>query len=239
MRIYIILIFLLISFVSNSQGTILVMDDSRKAFHKDSLIKERLVALAMENPAFKEADALIKAAEYELKRAKASWLNSVVISGNLNEFVINNSTINGLPASTLFPKYNFGVNIPFGLFGNQEKNISKERVKLYEAQKESKIRTIRKEVLIRYENYKEKKVLFDLQKQITDGQYSTYQQRQKEFATRETNKVEDVNKEYELWIEQRSKQRTKERELAVAELELEEIIGMKIQEGINISDQTK
>ena len=88
-------------------------------------------------------------------------------------------------------------------------------------------------MLIRYEDYKERKELLELQKQITDGQYSTYQQKQKDFANGEVNDIKDVNKEYELWILQRSTQRTRERDLQVAQLELEEIIGVPLEEALN------
>ncbi|HEX8333482.1 MAG TPA: TolC family protein [Segetibacter sp.] len=201
--------------------------------YTDSLIKDRLVSLALQNPAFAESDADINGAKFEAKQAKSFWLNSITLSGNLNEFVVNNATINGVPASTLFPKYNLGVSIPLGLLGSQEKNIAKEKIKLYTAQKESKTREIKKDVLILYENYKERKDLFDLQKQITDGVYSTYQQLQKDYASGEIKDIKDVNKQYQTWILERSNQRSKEKDLKIAELEIEGLIGMKMSDAIN------
>jgi outer membrane protein TolC len=207
--------------------------DSFSNTYNDSLIKQKLVELALANPSITAANAQLEAARYELKGAKMSWLNSVVLSGNINEFVINNTTINGQPASTLYPKYNVGVNLPLGLFSRQEKNISRERVNIYEAGRESQKREVIKAVLIAYENYKEKKELLELQKQITDGQYDTYQQTQKDFASGEIRDIGDVNKEFELWIEHRSKQRTRERDLEIAILELEAIIGIELSTAIN------
>ncbi|MFL5789381.1 MAG: hypothetical protein ACJ748_15075, partial [Flavisolibacter sp.] len=58
------------------------------------------------------------------------------------------------------------------------------------------------------------------------------QQKQKDFANGEVNDIKDVNKEYELWILQRSTQRTRERDLQVAQLELEEIIGVPLEEAL-------
>ena len=227
MKLFLLYLFISINIVSFCQTTVPKSEWFNNSY-KDSLIRQTLVDLAMKNPSLDQADILINTAELELKRAKSSWLNSITVGGNINEFVVNNTTINGIPASTLFPKYNVGVNIPLGLFGRQETNISKEKIKLYESQKESLKRQLIKEVLVRYENYKEKLDVFELQKQITDGQYSTYQQIQKDFASGEIKDIGDVNKEYELWIEQRSKQRTKDKELRIAELELEEIIGIDL-----------
>jgi outer membrane protein TolC len=168
---------------------------------------------------------MISAAQYELKGTNTAWLNSIVLSGNINEFVINNTNINGIPASTLYPKYNIGVNIPLGIFTRQEKNIAKEKVKIYDSQKDQKKRALIKEVLQRYENFKEKKELLDLQKLITDEQYSNYQQYQRDFASGEVKDIKDVNKEYQLWLQERTKLRTSEKDLKIAQLEIEEIIG--------------
>lgn len=206
--------------------------DSLAFIVADSIIKERLVSLVMENPAVDEANAMINSAEYTLKAAKSSWLNQISIAGNLNEFVINGTTVNGLPASTLFPKYNIGVSLPLGIFARQEKNISRERVKMYTAQKESIINNLRKRVLILYEQYKEKKESFDLQKQITDGQYSSYQQTQRDYASGEISELKEVNSDYEKWIDQRIKQRTKELDVKLVELEIEELIGMKLADAL-------
>lgn len=205
----------------------------------DSLIKERLVQLVMDNPALHASDAMVGTAEYELKRAKTSWLNTINVSGNLNELVINNATINGLPASTLFPKYNFGLTIPLGLFGRQEKNIAREKIRLYEAQYEENRRALVKRVLIRYEEFKEKRELFELQRQMTDGQLATYQNKQRDFASGKSTDPGEINKEYQLYVEQKSKQRTREMEYNVARLELEELIGMRLEDALLSLTATK
>lgn len=210
-----------------------VTSDSLNNPYIDSLIKQKLVELSLQNPSFKEADAMINSARYELKGAKTLWLNSIVFSGNVNEFVINDTKINGIAASTLYPKYNVGVNIPLGIFTRQEKNIAKEKIKIYDAQKDEKKRAIIKEVLERYENFKEKSELLYLQKLITDDQYSNYQQYQKDFASGEVKDIKEVNKEYQLWLEERTKLRTSDKDLKIAQLEVEEIIGTDLTDVIN------
>lgn len=77
----------------------------------------------------------------------------------------------------------------------------------------------------RYENYKEKKELLDLQKLITDEEYSNYQQYQRDFASGEVKDIKDVNKEYQAWLQERTRLRTSEKDLKLAQLEIEEIIG--------------
>ena len=202
--------------------------DSLQLPHIDSAIRTRLIELALKNPALQEADAQIAVSKLQVKEAKSAWLNTIGVSGNINEFVINNSTINGVPAATLFPKYNFGIAIPLGIFSAQQKNIARRRIDVNQAQKELQERTLRKEVMIRYENYREKKELLSLQKQVTDLQFNTYNESQREFASGEVPSIRDVNREYEKWIDQRSKQRTRERDLQIAELEIEELIGVPL-----------
>ena len=163
MKLAFVFLLSLVGLNSIGQNKIKLTSESLNDPRIDSIIKQKLVELAMKNPAFTEADALVNSAGYELKRAKTSWLNTITVGGNVNEFVVNNTTINGVAASTLYPKYNVGLNIPLGLFGRQEKNLSVEKIKLYQAQKEAKTE-MKKEVLIRYENYKEKRDLLDFRR---------------------------------------------------------------------------
>ena len=115
MRKYIIFIFLTISISSFSQVRIAALkSDSLNHPLIDSLVKQKLIELALKNPVMNQSDAMLGGARYELKGEKTEWLNTLVVSGNINEFVINNTTINGLQASNLYPKYNVGVNIPIG-----------------------------------------------------------------------------------------------------------------------------
>src|SRR4051812_49377050 len=148
MRIYFVFILLCISIVSLSQGKLTISRDSLNNPRVDSLIKQKLVELAMKNPSVNESDALVNSAQYEVKQSKTAWMNSLVVAGNVNEFVINGTKINGQAASSYYPKYNIGLTVPFGLFGRQDKNISLEKVKVFEAQKETRKREIKKTVLI-------------------------------------------------------------------------------------------
>jgi hypothetical protein len=232
MRTYLAIIFLALGLKSVGQNRPLTDAEVQQNQRTDSLIKQRLIELALKNPAFDASAATLKSAQLELKESKTSTLNQIVISGNVNEFVINGTKINGLSAASYYPKYNIGVNIPLGMFNRQEKNIAREKVKVVEAQNKLNLREIKKTVLIRYEDYKERKELYELQKQITDGQYSNYVQKQKDFQSGEANDMKDLNKEYEMWIQQRASLRSKERDVEVAQLELEEIIGVPLEDAI-------
>lgn len=193
---------------------------------QDSLIRIVLLELAMKSPVIDQSNSMMKSAEFEIKQAKLLWLNTLSLSGNINEFVVNNRTINGVSAQSFYPKYNFGLSIPLSLFARQDKHVMTEKVNFYEAQKEEKRRLVKKEVLKRYEEYLEKKDLLQLQKQMTDGQLANYQLKQKELANGDNSNVNEMNKEFQSFVEQKSRQRSREKDLNNAIIDLEEIIGV-------------
>ena len=49
-------------------------------------IREKLVQLALQNPNYEVADRKVAVADYQVKKAKGSWLGAVALQGNLNEF---------------------------------------------------------------------------------------------------------------------------------------------------------
>lgn len=80
---------------------------------RDIEFEEKLVQLAWKNhPANKIVYHNLNVARYETKVASAEWLNTIRLSGNLNEFNIDGDNVR----SQFFPRYNVGVVIPLGIF---------------------------------------------------------------------------------------------------------------------------
>ncbi|MCY7290716.1 MAG: TolC family protein [Ferruginibacter sp.] len=199
--------------------------------NQDSLIKVKLVRLAYKNPGFAVADANVKISEIELKRAKSSWLNSLNAGANINEFVINNS-----PAASFFPKYNLGVTIPFSIISKtkSEKQIAEQNIIINKEFKKEKAQAIKSLVLSLYENYKEKRELLRLQKIYMDDDYQAYLTAQKNYADGSVE-LDEVNTIYKSYINEQVKLVTKEKELSVSVIQLEEIIGVPLQEALIIN----
>jgi outer membrane protein TolC len=202
--------------------------------YQDSLIKEKLVSLAINNPELNVADANIKIAQYGLDMAKSSWLSMVNVAGNVNEFVIDGTRINGTAASTYYPKYNIGATLPFDIFSKTkgEKHIATQNIVLAKALKEDKIRLIKEEVLVRYEDYKEKKELMRLQKVSSEGDNDAYIAAQKSYADG-TIQLAEMNKSYQLYIDSQSKLVSAQRDVNVAAIHLEEMIGEPVDQAIH------
>ena len=228
MRFY-LLLFLSFSFaVAKAQKTDHSQDAiSNSQLLRDSLnIKDQLVELALQNSDLETTNVNARIAEYNIKKAKAAWLDMLSVTGNLNELTVNKSTY-----ANYWPKYNFGIGVPLGTFGrrNNDVKIAKEQVTLNEIQRNEKIKAIRTEVLERFENYLEKKDLYELQIENTQAQYTIFLKSKSQYAASSIpiERLSEVNKYYN---EELMKQRTAEKNLNVAFLDLEEMVGFRLRD---------
>jgi outer membrane protein TolC len=190
----------------------------------ETAIKDSLVKLALKNPLFTVADANITIAELNRKKANSAWLSSISAGANINEFVIQGSA-----AASFFPKYNLGIAIPFDIIQKNKlaKSTADQTIIINEALKAQQANTIRAEVLTRYENYKEKKQLVELQKISMENDLSAYESAQQDYADG-VMKLAEMNKVYQSYVGEKSKLVSREKELNVAVIQLEEMIGVPL-----------
>ncbi len=193
-------------------------------YDNDTLLKKKLVQLAMDNSELRVADANIEIAKAQLKYAKSSWLSSISAGANVNEFVINNSA-----AASFFPKYNVGLALPFDIASRtkKEKKVATQNILINQELKKQKTALIEKETLVRYENYKEQHEILMLQQASLEYDLTANEAAKKSYADGEI-KLEDMNKAYQVVLSEKANLISKKRNYNVAKLELEEIIGVKI-----------
>jgi outer membrane protein TolC len=198
--------------------------------NQDSLIKIRLVSLAMSNPAMNIADANVRIAEAELDQAKTSWLGSINAGANVNEFVIQGSA-----AASFFPKYNIGVAVPFNILTKlkRDKKVARENIYISKELKKNREHDIKTEVLLAYENYKEKNELVFIQKSSIEYDFSNYEAAKRSYSDGDIS-IDDMNKSYQLYLVERSKLISKEKELNHAIIILEQIVGVPIAEALKV-----
>ena len=194
----------------------------------DQDIKNRLVRLALQNPAFTSDDAAIEIAVLNRKKANSSWLSSIGLSGNINEFVVNNT-----PAANFYPKYNLGVLIPLDIYARNknERKVGDQNIIIAQAAKDQRTNEIKAETLIRYENFKEQRELVNLEKVSVDNNYSDYLSAQDNYADG-TITVDALNKVYQGYVVEQFKLVTLRKQLNVAVIQLEEIIGASLSKAI-------
>jgi len=193
---------------------------------RDSLIKDILIRNAKDNPSLRAAQARVETAEYNLKVAKSTWLDALAVTGNINEFVVNNN-----PNANFFPKYNLGITLPFSIFGKQSniKKAAAAQVGMNLAIQEDEERRVVREVLVRYENYKEKKDVYEFQKRITSELEGIYIKVKQNYADGVITDLDDVNTAYQAYINQQITERSSKRDYEVSIIELEEVTGIPLE----------
>jgi outer membrane protein TolC len=200
-------------------------------------IRERLVQLALQSPAYEIADHQTQAAVYQIKMAKSAYLGLLSAQGNLNEYTINPSHFSSITNSnsgynpTLYPRYNFGLNVPFDIFSKTKNStkIAKENYYMAEAAKNEKFREIKADILSKYENYLLAKQLVEFQSKLTQGEYSQLKRAESDFAENLV-KLDDVEKAQKNYITEQVKNLTLQRDLNQAKIEIEKVIGVKIED---------
>jgi outer membrane protein TolC len=197
-------------------------------------IRERLVALALQNPNYEISDRNVNIANFQLKKAKGSWLQLFVATGNVNELSIKQGSTNVAEGGLYFPRYNFAVNLPFDFFSAKANDVKVARETLLkaEAEKNENYRRIRREVLAKYEDYLMHKEKLELQTRMTQAEYTRYKLAEKDF---EDNLItaEVFNKSEATYFEQQIRKTELQRNLNVVKLELEEMIGVSFDDLVN------
>jgi outer membrane protein TolC len=198
-------------------------------------IRERLVQLALQNPSYEVADHNVNIAHYQIKMAKNMPLGLLTAQANVNEYTLFPPTqvVNGeeVTLPQYYPKYNFGLSIPFDIFSRTKNStkIAKENYYIATAQKNDRFRQIKAEVLTRYEDYLMAKQMVEFQSQITQSEYGAYKRTEKDYQDN-LIKLDEVDKAYKNWVSEQIKNITLQRNLNVAKLEIERLIGVKIED---------
>lgn len=197
----------------------------------DSLIKLKLVKLATKShPVVEIASANARIAEADYQKARRSWMSSVSFGANINEFVVSNPD-----AANFFPKYNLGAMVPLDLFSRmkREKKVASENINISNLQRQDRIRYITAEVLMRYENYKEKKEIVNLQRSYLEYDLLAYEAAKRDYADGDIP-MDQMNKAHQIYITEKSKLTTRERDLNIAIIQLEELIGMPLESALQL-----
>jgi outer membrane protein TolC len=196
-------------------------------------IRERLVQLALQNPTYEVADRNVSIAEFQIKKAKGNWLSTVAAQGNLNEFAFKGSTVGPggvvYNPSTYYPKYNFGVSIPFNLISERKNDvkIARENLSIAQAQKNQRFREIKMQVLSKYEDYLLVQQRLDFQSQVTQDARTAYLAAEKDFQEGAI-KQDDYNKSYRGYTDEKVRQFEYQHDFNIIKLELEAMIGISM-----------
>jgi len=196
---------------------------------EEDIIKEKLVDFALNNDQIKSAATNILISKIARKKANTSLLSSVTLGANINEFAITNSKV-----ATLLPKYNLGLAVPLDIFARNkaEKNTADQLILVSEFQKKLLESNLKAKVLVQYEIYKEKLSLLQYQKISMEDNLSDYELAQKNFKDAIIT-IDELNKIYRALTAEKAFLTTKEKDLNIAVIQLEEIIGVPLKSVLN------
>ena len=196
---------------------------------EEDIIKEKLVDFALNNDQIKSAATNILISRIARKKANTSLLSSVTLGANINEFAITNSKV-----ATLLPKYNLGLAVPLDIFARNkaEKNTADQLILISEFQKKLLESNLKAKVLVQYEIYKEKLSLLQYQKISMEDNLADYELAQKKFQDAIIT-IDELNKIYRALTAEKAFLATKEKDLNIAVIQLEEIIGVPLKAVLN------
>ncbi len=151
---------------------------------------------------------------------------------NVNQFTITGAPkIAGQNVPYYYPLYNFSLNVPFDIFTRTTNTvkIAKQNYYISTAAKNQRFREIKADILTKYENYLLAKQLVELQGKITQSAYATLKRSESDFAEN-LIKLEDVENAQKSYIDEQAKSLSLQRDLNLSKIEIEMVIGIKIEE---------
>ncbi len=198
----------------------------------DSLIQERLVQLALNGPAYSVSGHQIKFAEYNLTRARRTWLNLLSISADYNDQTFAKPSTN---FGYVYPKYFFGITIPIGLFFTMGPDIKKEQenVAITRDNQEQLARTIRADVLSKYAQYKTYGGLLTIQNNVVDDEEALRKQVEKKFQDGSVS-IEQYNLANKIYGEDLTKKLNLQLQVDLLKIDIERMIGVNLESLLRI-----
>jgi len=198
-------------------------------------VAEALVALALNNPSVKSAENFAQQYKYLYHVSKTTWLNNIVLQGNLNEYSFQqNNSSDPLKQSTQYPKYNFGVIVPIGLIINSPKQVKADFYKYQFAIEQVNVekQNIRREVLINYHDYTMNKELLAQHQELVNDWRIIHQKNEQKFSNGEIT-LEAFYTSTKTYTDELSKQANLNDALKTSEARLEALIGMNVEDALN------
>lgn len=189
---------------------------------------EKLVQLAWKNhPSNQMVVKDYEIAKVSLTQAKWSWLSQISASGNLNEFTLNpDQNVN-----TFFPRYNFGVIIPLGIFMSVPTNtkIAEKELEKVDLEIKQQMLLLRNQVLQAYQNYLMYEQIFKLKSELIEDERSSFLTTEESFENGEATLEEykAALRSYNTELEEHIKAKNS---FENAKLELEMFIGVNLEE---------
>ena len=97
---------------------------------EDTVIENRLVALALNGPEYDASTHQTRINELDLKKTKQTWLNLLTLSSTYNDQSFKTPGSGPGQPTYVYPKYFFGITIPLGIIFSQGTSVKQARESL-------------------------------------------------------------------------------------------------------------
>lgn len=193
--------------------------------------EERLVQLAWRNyPANEILYHELNSAKANVNIQKWAWLNQFYAQANINEFTIDPSKY---PQGNFWPRYNFGVNMPLGIFIKvpNETRRAKEEREIAEAAIDRQKLFVRATVLGFYRQYLSLVEIYKIEKQASDDADDIFKLEEQKFKNGEIT-LDKYNVALDSKNIKKIRTISAENDYVQTKLKLEELIGMRLEDAL-------
>lgn len=195
--------------------------------------EERLVQLAWKNnPLSHIAHDGVKLAQEEAKVIGTDWSTRAGVVGNLNEFNLKAFTeANDNTYNQFFPRYNFYVQLPLSLLfqSPHQKKAARYRVNNAEDRLNFLKLELRTKVLKLYSEYKKTEVIWLIRQETMSDDESGYLLVEQKFKSGDAT-LEEYMRAQKLKNDMKIQLAIAENDFKKAKLDIEELIGVKLED---------
>jgi outer membrane protein TolC len=192
---------------------------------------EKLVQLAWRNhPTNEVFRREVNVASGAVKQSSAMWLDVISFTGNLNEFTINPES-DPFGRAAFYPRYNIRATLSLGqlLSIPATNKINKERVVIAQANLNTQKLTVRNSVMKAYNEYLLQEKIYKVKSQLLLDNETSHKLIEQRFKNGETN-FETYSISLSNYSNMSVGQLEAERNYKNAKLDLEQLIGMRLED---------
>jgi outer membrane protein TolC len=192
---------------------------------------EKLVQIAWKNhPGNDVVRREVDVAQVTVRQSAAAWLDVFSVTGNMNEFTINPQA-DVFGRSAFYPKYNIRASISLGQFFTIPYTTRANKHRLMIAQSNVNVQklVVRNSVLKAYNEYVLSEKTFKVQSQLLLDNETSHKLIEQRFKNGETN-FETYSLSLNNYTTMTVAQLQAERNYKNAKLDLEQLIGMRLED---------
>lgn len=199
---------------------------------QSSEFEEKLVQLAWRNHPGNEAlRRQVNIAAYDVKQGNTAWLDNIRVTGNLNEFTLNQNAYDPFDRASFYPRYNVSASISLGMFFSIPYTIRKSREALVisQANVNAQKLIVRNSVLKLYNEYLMLERVYKIQSQALLDTETSHKLAEQRFRRGEIT-FEIYSSSLTAYNDIMIAQLQAERDYKNAKLDLEQWIGVRLED---------